>query len=163
MVLRKARSAQGVSRAELAAKAGVSVRLVAELERGARPNVSLETALQLLRVVGVSLVPRAGADDGVSDTSPSRDAATEQRERAERSAARRATWVGSISTRAATHPPRPPATLAARLSAVSHASTLVHALSRGVQSATRVTVTDGASAKASSRERGKSAAPASSE
>ena len=56
-VLRDARKAQALSRAELAATSGVSVRLVAELERGERPNVSLETALQLLNALGIALRP----------------------------------------------------------------------------------------------------------
>lgn len=163
VVLRRARIAQGLSRAALAAKGGVSVRLVAELERGARPNVSLETALQLLHVVGVTLTPRAAADARRPGTPRSRAAETARRESAERSMARKATWVGSIRTRSAMHPPRPPAAIAARLSAVSQASKLVHALSRGLQSARQATGAGGGRAATTTRKNGKPAAPASSE
>jgi transcriptional regulator with XRE-family HTH domain len=55
-LLRNARQQLNLSRAELARRAGVSARLVAELERGQRPNVSLESALKLLGIVGVSVI-----------------------------------------------------------------------------------------------------------
>ena len=47
-LLKTARRQLSLSRKELASRAGVSPRLVAELERGQRPNVSLESALKLL-------------------------------------------------------------------------------------------------------------------
>jgi transcriptional regulator with XRE-family HTH domain len=53
--LREARRSRRMSIAELAASAGVSPRLISEFEQGKRPNVSLETALRLLTLVGVSL------------------------------------------------------------------------------------------------------------
>jgi len=63
-LLKNARQQLSLSRAEIAQRAGVSVRLVAELERGQRPNVSLESALKLLNIVGVSVV--ATAPDGAA-------------------------------------------------------------------------------------------------
>lgn len=53
-LLRHAREAAAMTRADLAARCGVGVRLVAELERGERPNVSLDSALRLLTAVGVT-------------------------------------------------------------------------------------------------------------
>ena len=53
--LRRARRARRKSIADLAAEAGVSPRLVSEFEQGKRSNVSLETALRLLSLVGVSI------------------------------------------------------------------------------------------------------------
>ena len=43
----------------MASQAGVSLRLVAEFERGQRNNVSLESALRLLKSVGITVVARA--------------------------------------------------------------------------------------------------------
>jgi hypothetical protein len=103
----------------LAAQCGVSVRLLAELERGERPNVSLETAHLLLRAVGISLEPR--------------EMKTEKQAQAERRAIRQATWTGVITTRTAMHEPPAPATITARLAAVTQASVLAHALARGVE------------------------------
>ena len=76
-LLKDARRQLGLSREELAKRGGLSTRLVAELERGQRPNVSLESALQLLRIVGVS----------VSLSAPAL-------EREARAARRRQTWTG---------------------------------------------------------------------
>ncbi|WP_345785840.1 helix-turn-helix domain-containing protein [Gemmatimonas sp.] len=53
--LRNARRPRGLSIATLAVEAGVSPRLISEFEQGKRSNVSLETALRLLSLVGVSL------------------------------------------------------------------------------------------------------------
>jgi hypothetical protein len=103
----------------LAAQCGVSVRLLAELERGERPNVSLETAHVLLRAVGISLEPR--------------ELKTEKQAQAERRAIRQATWTGVITTRTAMQEPPAPATITARLAAVTQASVLAHALARGVE------------------------------
>ena len=89
-LLRNARGQHGLSRLELAQRGGVSARLVAELERGQRPNVSLESALKLLRIVGVSVVARA--PDGVAAEIRSESAAG--LERAARAARRRQRWTG---------------------------------------------------------------------
>jgi transcriptional regulator with XRE-family HTH domain len=85
--LREARSNRRVSIAELAARAGVSPRLVSEFEQGKRPNVSLETALRLLELVGVSVHLHGTA--AMADP---------ERTRAQRAAIRRSSWTGSLST-----------------------------------------------------------------
>ncbi len=141
-LLRGARTAQGMSRADLAERAGVSVRLVAELERGARPNVSLETALLLLQVLGIALRPVKVADDRPMDVPGRRHADIEQQEREARSAWRRATWVGAVGARSTMRPPRPPSSIAARLSAVSQASTLASALARSAERAAPAATVD---------------------
>ena len=89
-LLRNARGQLGLSRMELAQRGGVSARLVAELERGQRPNVSLESALKLLRIVGVSVV--ASAPDGVA--AGIRSESDAGLERAARATRRRQTWTG---------------------------------------------------------------------
>ena len=58
-LLKSSRQQLGLSRDALALKAGVSMRLVAEFERGQRSNVSLESALRLLKCVGITVVARA--------------------------------------------------------------------------------------------------------
>lgn len=89
-LLRSARQALGSTQREMARRAGVSHRLWAEVERGERPNVSLETALRMLGEVGM----------GVRLTGPSgasrelRHPAGHTAARAARAALRRATWQG---------------------------------------------------------------------
>jgi transcriptional regulator with XRE-family HTH domain len=80
----------GLSQKELAQRVGVSARLVAEVERGMRPNVSLETALRMLTAVGVSvrLTEPSGASHEITHPETLRAA------RAVRAAARRSTWQG---------------------------------------------------------------------
>lgn len=90
LLLKNARRRLSLSRKELASRAGVSARLVAELERGQRPNVSLESALKLLNLAGVSIVARTPAGDGAEI----RPAHADDLERAARAAHRRATWKG---------------------------------------------------------------------
>ncbi len=51
-LLKSSRQQLGLSRGALASKADVSMRLVAEFERGQRSNVSLESALRLFKTVG---------------------------------------------------------------------------------------------------------------
>jgi len=53
--LRSARKARGLTQAQAAAMAGVGVRLWNEAEKGKRAQVGLETALRMLRAVGVEL------------------------------------------------------------------------------------------------------------
>lgn len=87
-LLKSARKALGLTQKELAARAGVSHRLWAEVERGERPHVSLETALRLLAEVGVTV--RLTDPLGTShELNASTTAA-----RAARAAVRRATWQG---------------------------------------------------------------------
>jgi len=90
LLLRSARRYLNISRVELANRGGVSVRLVAELERGQRPNVSLETTLKLMGIVGVSVI--AKAPDGT--TAEIRSASAGALERAARAEHRRQTWSG---------------------------------------------------------------------
>lgn len=134
VLLMNARRQLNLSRRELARRGGVSTRLVAELERGQRPNVSLESALKLLNVVGVSVVVRApnGAKAEI------RDAAAAARERAARAARRRQTWTGRhIHLHDEGDDPRPGPSKTKRLAAVSQVSKqayLIAAAGRGERS-----------------------------
>lgn len=123
--LQRARKQIAMSREELARRAHVSVRLVAEVERGERPNVSLETALKLLGIVGVSIV--AEAPDGWTEEIRSpRSAALG---RAARAAHRRQTWTGRhVHLRNSSDPPNPGATPAERLADLSRVSREAYAL-----------------------------------
>jgi transcriptional regulator with XRE-family HTH domain len=76
-LLKLARQQIKLSREELARRGGVSTRLNAEFERGQRPNASLETTLNLLNIVGVSVVAQA-------ETAEMRNASTAAKERAAR-------------------------------------------------------------------------------
>ena len=88
--LRRARKALGLTQIELARRAEVSTRLVAEVERGERKNVSLATMLRILAEVGVS-VRLSGP---VGGELPLRESARRTSGRATRAAVRRATWGG---------------------------------------------------------------------
>jgi transcriptional regulator with XRE-family HTH domain len=120
--LRNARRQRGLSIATLAVDASVSPRLISEFEQGKRPNVSLETALRLLTLVGVSL--------RLHDAAEPTDSATA---RAERAARRRNSWTGTRSTLDAQVDPSAAPSSAARLGAVANAS----ALATGLQHAAR--------------------------
>lgn len=52
--IRQARKAQGLTQAELALAAGVSLRFVSELERG-KPGASIELALRIANLLNVRL------------------------------------------------------------------------------------------------------------
>lgn len=119
ILLQNARRKQNLSRDELARQSGVSTRLVAEMERGQRPNVSLESALRLLNAVGVSLVPAPSAEERAG----SRRTSDTESERALRAAWRRQTWSGGhIHLHDDGEAPRPARSKAKRISAVSHVS-----------------------------------------
>jgi len=123
--IRERRTALGMSRDALAAAVGVSVRLVSEVERGERPNVSLESTLRLLRALGLTLIPTMDAPSvDVSETAED----AKRRAREERAARRRATWTGETRALGDEVPPAPPATVVERLAAVSAASALANAL-----------------------------------
>lgn len=125
LLLRAARKSRRLSRADLAKRGGVSVRLVAELEQGNRPNVSLESALTLLRSAGVTLVARAPG----CVTVEIRDASAEAFERAERAVRRRATWTSrQVPLRASGDAPPPPRSRSARLAAVEMISRQAYAM-----------------------------------
>ena len=118
-LLRSARTHRSLSRAELAERGGVSVRLVAELEQGKRPNVSLESALKLLRAAGVSVVASAPHGEVVEIRDPSVAAL----ERGERSAQRRKTWTGrQVHSHASGSEPRPDRSKSKRLASVGRIS-----------------------------------------
>ena len=118
--LRNARRQRGLSIATLAASAGVSPRLISEFEQGKRPNVSLETALRLLTLVGVSL--RLHDATAVHDPDQAR------------AARRRSQWTGSLTTLQSQVDPPAPSSAAARLRAVANASALATALQRAARS-----------------------------
>jgi transcriptional regulator with XRE-family HTH domain len=118
-VLKSARKQLGLSREELASRAEVSPRLVAELERSQRPNVSLESALKLLNIVGVSVV--AKAPNGLA--AEIRGTSAPELERAARAARRRETWKGRhVHMRDAGNDPRPAKSMAKRFVAVAQVS-----------------------------------------
>ena len=124
-LLRSARTHRGLSRAELAERGGVSVRLVAELEQGKRPNVSLESALKLLRAAGVSVVARAPHGEVVEI----RDPAAELLERGERSLQRRKTWTGrQVHLHSSGDEPRPERSKSKRLASVGRVSRLAYSI-----------------------------------
>ena len=89
-LLKTSRRALGLTQKELARRTGVSERLWAEVERGERPNVSLETALRMLSEVGVSV----RLDDPLGSSHALDDPAAAATARAARAAIRRATWQG---------------------------------------------------------------------
>lgn len=122
--LRTARRARGLSIAQLAARAEVSPRLVSEFERGLRPHVSLDTAIRLLRMVGVSLT--VDGDERVVGDEADRRARAELRRR---------TWVGSKTTLAMQRTPIPPSPHAERLTAVARASLLAVGLQTAYRNA----------------------------
>lgn len=115
--LRAARRSRRVSIVTLAAEAAVSPRLISEFEQGKRPNVSLETVLRLLALVGVSIRVAGTEEQGQADQA-----------RARRAALRRQSWSGSQSTLLSQADPAAPELAAARLGAVASASILASAL-----------------------------------
>ena len=125
--LRAGRHSAGFTVAELADRGGVSPRLVSEFERGIRPHVSLDTAVRLLQLVGVSL-----------DIAEATSALSEEQARAERAEHRRRTWVGEKSTLAAQSAPPAPTAPADRLIAIAQASRLTLDLQRAHREARRV-------------------------
>ena len=138
VLLKNARKQLNLSRDELARRGDVSTRLVAELERGQRPNVSLESALKLLNVVGVSVIARA--PNGV--TAEIRNASAAALERAARAARRRQTWTGrQIHLHDEGDDPRPGRAKAMRVAAVSQIAKqayLIAAAGRGRVIAPRI-------------------------
>lgn len=127
-LLRDARRQRKLSREELARRGGVSTRLVAELERGQRPNVSLESALKLLQIVGISVV--ALAPDGTRTEIG--DASSAETARVARAEWRRKTWTGRrIHLHDEGDDPAPPQSVAARLEAVAEVSGMAYAIAAG--------------------------------
>ena len=121
--LRQARRRRGFSIATLAAEAGVSPRLISEFEQGKRPHVSLDTALRLLSLVGISIRLHDAAT--VDDPDQTRVA---------RAARRRSQWTGSLTTLQSQVDPSAPSSASARLGAVAKASALAAGLQRAARS-----------------------------
>ena len=86
-VLRSARKSLRLSQKDAASRSEVSHRLWAEVERGERPNVSLETALRMLGEVGVT-IRLTNPHGNVTDDRDPRMAA------AARATFRRMNWTG---------------------------------------------------------------------
>lgn len=126
--LRSARKARGLTQQELAQRAEVSTRLVAEVERGERDNVSLATVLRLLHEVGVSVrlsgsPAREPAPSGASDD--------DEAGRLSRAAVRRATWSGRMIRLCDDHDDDPAVSPGVeRLAAVTLISTQAYAFAR---------------------------------
>lgn len=119
ILLRDARRQLGLSQSEVARRGKVSTRLVAEVERGQRPNVSLETTLQLLHVLGVTmrLVEPSGAAIDLKGPNAALFA------RQARAARRRETWTGvHVPLKKSGLAPSGGRTIAERLTAVSRVS-----------------------------------------
>jgi transcriptional regulator with XRE-family HTH domain len=124
-LLQRARKQSRLSRDELARRGGVSTRLVAELERCQRPNVSLESALRLLQAVGVSVI--VVAPD--SERTEIGGALSASAARAARAQHRRETWTGrQIALNDEGDAPAPPRSAAQRLAAVAEVSTQAYAI-----------------------------------
>lgn len=134
ILLRDARKQLNMSREQLAQRGRVSSRLVAELERGQRPNVSLESALRLLDSVGVSIL--AKAPDGA--TAEIRSASSSALELAARAERRRQTWTGRhIHLHDEGKSPPPPRSKANRIAAVSDLSRQAYLIAGRTKRSTR--------------------------
>lgn len=72
--VRQAREAQGITRAALAKKAGVSERLLASLELGDATGIRLDKLLAIFNALGIGLFVQSVND---SITSPAKQPATE--------------------------------------------------------------------------------------
>lgn len=124
-LLKSSRQQLGLSRDALASQAGVSLRLVAEFERGQRNNVSLESALRLLKSVGITVVARAPHGPVVEI----RGTAAARLERAARAALRRETWTGRhVHLRDSGDAPRPPRSPSRRIASVAAISDAAYAI-----------------------------------
>lgn len=131
-LLRSARERIGMSRAALASSTQVSERLLAELERGQRPNVSLETSLKLLEAVGISLRLADSSGAIVEIRAPS----AESLERKERASYRRQTWTGGhAALHGKENDPLSTHSLAGRVFSVAHVSRQAYAIAAAVQEA----------------------------
>lgn len=89
-MLRSTRKRLGLTQTDAAKRAGVSVRLWAEVERGERENVSFDTLVRMLSEIGIEVVLEGPAGDRVGVTS----GAAALRARSVRASIRRATWTG---------------------------------------------------------------------
>jgi transcriptional regulator with XRE-family HTH domain len=136
-MLRDARLQVGLTQSELADRTRVSKRLVAELERGQRPNASLETVLQLLHELGVSM--RLTQPSGSVTELPGRDSVALARQA--RARHRRETWTGAhVSLAGSGSPPSGGHSMADRLAAVSSVSRQAHLVARAGKGIPRTVV-----------------------
>lgn len=125
--IRAARRRLGLSQADVALRAGVSARLVAELERGERPNVSLETTLELFRILGISV----RLTDGEGDVVEIRGTSAQLLDRQARAARRRKNWTGQrVSLRDSGEPPAAGRSAEERLRAVAEVSRQAYAVAQ---------------------------------
>jgi len=130
--LRKTREQLGLSRENVAATAGVSLRLVSEFERGQRSNVSLESALRLLQAVGIAV--EATAPDGAAIEIHNK--AAERLARAARAARRRETWTARrVHLRDSGDDPPAPQDASLRIAAVREVSEAACAVASGKRGA----------------------------
>lgn len=127
-LLRTARNRIGLSQQELARRAGVSTRLMAEVERGDRPNVSFETALRLLHEAGVSVRFASRSTPARRGRSP-RHA---DEARAARAAQRRKDWSGTQLWLAQEGRDEPVVPHGARLAAVTRVSRQAYVVAQAV-------------------------------
>ena len=120
-----ARKALKWSQKEIAQAVGVSERLVREFERGARANISVETAFRLLAYVGVSLQVEGHGAFPSRIYLPDMDGQS----MAARAQIRRMTWRGAQTRLSLSEDePPPPRSKAQRMAAVGQLSTLGYAI-----------------------------------
>lgn len=119
-----ARKRLGLSQQQLAAKVGVSVNTLGELERGKRPRVALETVYRIMEITGISALFHT--PDGLS--AEIRPGPATSAERAARAAARRATWHGGVVPSHVSEPPTAHGSAASRLRALSEITGSAYAL-----------------------------------
>jgi transcriptional regulator with XRE-family HTH domain len=129
-LLHSARRESNITREQLARRAGVSTRLVGELERGQRPNVSLKSALKLLNLVGATVVLKSPGGMATEIA----DSATANLQRSARAAVRRKNWTGrQIPLHEEQTAPRGGRLATTRLAAVAAVSRAGFAMSRSRQ------------------------------
>ncbi|MHB1264341.1 MAG: helix-turn-helix domain-containing protein [Gemmatimonadaceae bacterium] len=123
--IRASRRRLGLSQADLALRVGVSARLVAELERGERPNVSLETTLELFSVLGISVRLESHGGDVVEI----RGASAGLLDRQARAVRRRMSWTGQrVALRESGEAPAAGRSAEERLRAVAEVSRQAYAV-----------------------------------
>lgn len=125
-LLKSTRKLLGITQADAAKRAGVSTRLWAEVERGEREHVSLDTTIRLLGEMGIEMVLEAptGARIGLTHGSAA------ERARLVRAEIRRATWtVRKIRLGDADEPPAA-GPIAQRLAAVHEISRTAYEIAR---------------------------------
>ena len=126
-LLRRARQHLGATQKEMAERVGVSHRLWAEVERGERPNVSLETALRMLSSVGLQV--------RLDRTTDLPRESSELVARRARAAHRRATWTGGWTRRGEDDEPSADGLeVSERLGAVAMVSQPAYAVADGATS-----------------------------